>query len=261
MRTYREMETRVARAPEPQRRSLRTAQPLAVVVASKTAPMRFQQMDAPTRQKIAQQAAEVPKFREQRNRWESTPEVIKAPAPQAEHRAAAPGVEGQKTVTPPQRPESLTPSAPVPAGQRREPLPSAEPKVPAATPPQRREPSGAPTAQPKGPETPRVEPPIPPAPARPERHEPPAAERKPEATPPPERREPSAPAAEPRVPAPAAREPRPTQSERIKTPPSPIVGRPAEAGEKGPPSRPTNERQDKPDARESRPDPGGRKGN
>ena len=242
MRTYREMETRVARAPEPQRRDLRTARPLAVVVASKTAPMMFQQMDAPTRQKIAQQAAEVPKFREQRNRWESTPEVIKAPAPQAEHRAAAPGVEGQKTVTPPQRPESLTPSAPVPAGQRREP-------------------SGAPTAQPKGPETPRVEPPIPPAPARPERHEPPAAERKPEATPPPERREPSAPAAEPRVPAPAAREPRPTQSERIKTPPSPIVGRPAEAGEKGPPSRPTNERQDKPDARESRPDPGGRKGN
>jgi hypothetical protein len=71
-RTYREIEVRRTALPEAQRRDIQMAQPLSVVVAAKSASLTFEQVKSSERRKITQQATDVHKFREQRNRWEST---------------------------------------------------------------------------------------------------------------------------------------------------------------------------------------------
>jgi len=92
-RTYREMETREARLPEPQRRNLQVAQPLtAVVAASKATPLKFEHINTKAQQKLATQATAVHKFREERNRWEST---------SAGHKIVQPPMERKGPVTPP----------------------------------------------------------------------------------------------------------------------------------------------------------------
>jgi len=55
-RTYTEMNARMAKAPEPQRKVIRIAEPLDTMVKSKTAPARFERIDNDARQKIAKQA-------------------------------------------------------------------------------------------------------------------------------------------------------------------------------------------------------------
>jgi hypothetical protein len=72
-KTFREMEAKVAAAPEKDRRTLEVAKPLAKVVASKTTTVKFEHVTADTRQRIVQQTAETAKFRTERTKWEATP--------------------------------------------------------------------------------------------------------------------------------------------------------------------------------------------
>jgi hypothetical protein len=71
-RTYHEMEARQARLPEAQRRDPQMARPLTAVVANKATPLRFEQINDKARGKIATQTTSVQKFRDKRNRWESS---------------------------------------------------------------------------------------------------------------------------------------------------------------------------------------------
>jgi len=73
-RTYREQEARLAKMPEPQRRGRQMAQPLTVAVASRETPLKFERIKPDTRQKIANQASQMHKLREERNRWEAAAE-------------------------------------------------------------------------------------------------------------------------------------------------------------------------------------------
>jgi hypothetical protein len=91
-RTYREMETRQAKLPEPQRRDVQMARPLSTVVADKATPLKFGQLNSGDRKKITTQATDLHKFRDQRTRWEST-------AP--EQKTAQPPTERKGLVTPP----------------------------------------------------------------------------------------------------------------------------------------------------------------
>jgi hypothetical protein len=108
------METRLPGLSEPQRREFQMARPFKDVVASKTGPLKFGQVNDNARGKIAAQATDVHKFTEQRSRWES-------PA------------AGRKTVQPPAKPEApvMTP------GGAREPTRS---QTPVMTPGGAREP-------------------------------------------------------------------------------------------------------------------------
>ena len=99
-RTYREQETRLARLPESQRRTLEVAQLLTTAVARKTFPVRFEQIKTAARQKIAQQATRVQTFRQERTRWEAAPAAPKAGQPAAERRGpSAPPTERKQVVT------------------------------------------------------------------------------------------------------------------------------------------------------------------
>ena len=101
-RTYREMETRAAKLPEPQRRNIELARPLATIVASKTTPLKFVQVNTDARRKIAGQAADVRKFRDERSRWETTGDRTKTPQPPTERREpVTPPKETRGPVTPP----------------------------------------------------------------------------------------------------------------------------------------------------------------
>ena len=111
-RTYREMETRQARLPEPQRRNLQIARPLSAVVAAKATPLTFRKIDSGTQRKIATQATGVHKFREERNRWESAATGQKTAQPLTERKGSVtppierkgsvpPPVEGRSAVSPP----------------------------------------------------------------------------------------------------------------------------------------------------------------
>jgi len=85
-RTYHEMETRQARLPEPQRRSIRMAAPLSTVVADKRSLLKFEQNKTDARQKLSKKATDVRKFSEERSRWESTSAGPKTVQPPMEHK-------------------------------------------------------------------------------------------------------------------------------------------------------------------------------
>lgn len=209
-RTYREMEDRVAKAPEPQRRSLQVARPLETVVAMKDPRVRFQAVSDDDRRKFTRQEAEVHKFSQERNKWES----------EGSHRGRdAPGKDDRNQVTParPSMPRSdavdtKAPATAVPVDRRERPaVPTPDRKEPAPSPADTRKPAD------KAPDNRGA------APAQPDRREaiaPPAETRRP-ATAAPDRKEP----------------------ERVKIPTSPISGKPAGAGatDSGPPSRPPDE--------------------
>jgi hypothetical protein len=80
-RTYREMEARLGKMPEAQRRNVELARPLATFAASKASPLRFERINSDARQKITRQASDVQKFREERGKWEATgsthPQAVK----------------------------------------------------------------------------------------------------------------------------------------------------------------------------------------
>jgi hypothetical protein len=89
-RTYHEMETREARLPEPQRRNLQVARPLAAVVAaSKETPQKFEHINTKARQKLTTQTTAVHKFRDERIQWESTSAGRKTVQPPTERKGPA----------------------------------------------------------------------------------------------------------------------------------------------------------------------------
>jgi hypothetical protein len=78
------------------------ARPLSTVVADKATPLKFGQLNRGERKKITTQATDLHKFRDQRNRWESTATTKKPVQPLAESKGA---------MTPPsERRESAPPS-------------------------------------------------------------------------------------------------------------------------------------------------------
>jgi hypothetical protein len=127
-RTYREMETRVARMPEAQRRNVELARPLPTIVASKASPLKFERINTDARQKISRQATDTHKLRDERVKWEATkPTNPKAVAPPVERKGpVAPPVERKGPEAPPvERKGPETPTverAPVPAAPRQVPL-------------------------------------------------------------------------------------------------------------------------------------------
>ncbi len=70
-RTYREMEARVARAPEPQRRDLQTASPYNRYIADNNNRARFQDVTPDERRQLSDRNNQFDKFRQDRSRWES----------------------------------------------------------------------------------------------------------------------------------------------------------------------------------------------
>jgi hypothetical protein len=70
-RTYREMERRVSKLPESQRRNFEIAAPITRVATRKTAPFKFQRAKPEARQQVSRQAEDVRKYVKERSRWES----------------------------------------------------------------------------------------------------------------------------------------------------------------------------------------------
>jgi hypothetical protein len=150
-RTYREMETRVTRAPEPQRHAIETARPLSEVARTRSDNLTFERMNRSTQKTVTTQANNVQRFRDQRNQWESTSTTKKpapreteskspvtpspAPGPRVESRRPTP--EPQTGRTPPvtTQPESRRGLTAPPADVgRTEPAPAVGQRRPTATP-------------------------------------------------------------------------------------------------------------------------------
>jgi hypothetical protein len=89
-RTYREMEARVTRAPEARRGDFEVARPFSSYTASRSQNVTFQRMGRGEQKAIETQANNTQRFREQRNRWESTTVAQKTPPAAAEHKSPAP---------------------------------------------------------------------------------------------------------------------------------------------------------------------------
>jgi hypothetical protein len=111
-RTYHEMETRLARLPEPQRRNIQIAKPMSEFVAAKTTSMKFEHINNDARSKFATQATDVHKFRQDRSRWESPEAGQKTVQPPTEHKGpvtqsvdhiepVSPTAEGKPAFAPP----------------------------------------------------------------------------------------------------------------------------------------------------------------
>ena len=209
-RTYREQEVQLAKMPEPQRRTQQVAQPLTVAVTSRETPLRFERIEPAARQKIATQASEVRKFREDRNRWEATaedhPKAVEPPT------GVKPPVEPKPhpEASPPDRSPTGPPRVVIPPAGQKEPVtpPPADHKVPGQGETKAPASTGADEHKPEKPAV---------------------VDRKPGAGSP--------------------REVRVTQPEKVKIPRPPIVGKPADSGkpEFAPPPKPEEERQSEAD--------------
>jgi hypothetical protein len=113
-RTYREMEARVAKMPEAQRRNVELARPIQTIVVSKASPLKFEQINTDARQKIAKQATDAHKFRDERVKWEATgstnPKAVRPPP----EKAVIPPADLKGPVTPPgEHTSALVPPRPV----------------------------------------------------------------------------------------------------------------------------------------------------
>jgi hypothetical protein len=88
------------------------ARPLSTVVAAQATPLSFQKINSGTQRKIATQATSVQKFREQRNRWESTATGQKTAQPLTERKGpVTPRIERKEPVlTPVEGRSSVSPS-------------------------------------------------------------------------------------------------------------------------------------------------------
>jgi hypothetical protein len=233
-RTYREMETRVARLPEAQRRNLEMARPMNVVVKSKSN-MKFEQIKPAERQRIEKQATDVHKFVEDRGKWESqgrregrqtverVPEELRNERGTADRKGPEAKPQEKRETTAPA--EQKGPEA-RPQDRREAPSP-AERKGPEAKPQERKE---APSpAERKAPEVKPQEQGKERAPAQEERKTP---ESKPQ--------ERKAPEAKPEQ-KPSVSPSEGGQSEKVKVPNPPVVGRQGGMFRKGPPSQPSEE--------------------
>lgn len=144
---YRELEQRVARAPEPQRKQMQYARPLSSVEADKSIRLRFEPVDAPTQQRINEHSRSVRKYGEDRRNWESqrstTGPVTKplppgqATAPTPPGVAPRPGVQITPRSVPTPPPQTTPPPVRRETGPifTRPPAPT-QPKPPVQTPAQ-----------------------------------------------------------------------------------------------------------------------------
>jgi hypothetical protein len=228
-RTYREMESRIGRLPESQRRGFRFAEPMKTVVSRKTTTIKFERMKNSTRKQLTRQSPDVRTFREQRSKWESQgpgtrkgqPTVERVPAAER-RRTAAPTMERKGQEMKPSGRERVTP-API---ERRGPEAApTEGRVRQAQPPERKQ--GVPGQVPGGRKKPEMQPQ--------ERQEKPSAERRAPVTitRPQER------------PASVSRPEGPQRnSERVKVPTPPVSSKKGGLStfRKGPPSQPAEER-------------------
>jgi hypothetical protein len=122
-RTYRELQTRMASVPEPQRRDTELVRPLQQVVTQKSTTVRFESMSPESRQQIATSGSEVNRFRTARSKWEAP---VSQPSPPAA--ATPPSRQTEKGTAPPARPEATR--------QRQAPaLSGTPPRAPEASPP------------------------------------------------------------------------------------------------------------------------------
>jgi hypothetical protein len=71
-RTYRDMEKRLDKMPEANRKDIRIAETMDKIVADKKSPMKFEPLKTDARQKISTQSTDVRKFGEERSKWESS---------------------------------------------------------------------------------------------------------------------------------------------------------------------------------------------
>jgi hypothetical protein len=174
-RTYEAMKAQVSRLPEKDRKQAQVARPMKEVVSDKTTPLKFNALDAKTREATANQAKAVHAYKDQRAQWESAPAAFKAgPEP----KAATPPREGvapreviapnepvrtppkelpkppAKVVAPPERPQTPDRGAVVkepPAGQDVQPQKVKIPKPPIAVREPVRDKELAPPPRPKQP--------------------------------------------------------------------------------------------------------------
>ena len=122
-RTYREMESRVSKMPESQRRNFEIAEPMTRVVTRKTTTFKFEQINPDARQQLSRHSNDVHKFVEERSHWESQGSVRKVgrPAmervPSAESKEMAPPV---KRKGPEMRPSERMESSPAERARRGE---------------------------------------------------------------------------------------------------------------------------------------------
>ncbi len=153
-RTYREMEARVAKAPEPQRKSLQIARPLSVVVASKVdVTVKFQAVTVEDKHRFIEQQTAVKKFGQDRSRWESEGAGNVKATP-----TAGPKVPVTPTAPrtgPSAKPADRNPVEPTAPPDRKG---AATPQKETGLPPvENTKPTGLPT-KPKGPRPPAIEP-------------------------------------------------------------------------------------------------------
>jgi hypothetical protein len=266
-KTYREEQTRMARTPESRRKDINMAEPLKTAITTKALPQKFEQMNNTTRQNVSKQGSDVHKFRDDRSKWESAPAATNTAAPtttgkppkdvkqptgtKAPKDVTAPPTERKKPVTPPadhkepvtpptERKGPVTPptdrKGPVtPPADHKEPVtPTKERKGPATPPANHKEPVTPPTDR-KGPVTP---------PANHKEPVTPTTERKGPVTPPVETKGPTE-HIDSKTTAAPPREVRVTKPERVKVPPTTVVGKPESGSvDKTPPRRPVEEQKD-----------------
>ncbi|MBU4317738.1 MAG: YXWGXW repeat-containing protein [Proteobacteria bacterium] len=70
-RTYREMESRVSKMPEPQRRNFEMAEPITRVAKRNTTAFKFEEIKPEARKKIAEHSQDVHQFVQERSQWET----------------------------------------------------------------------------------------------------------------------------------------------------------------------------------------------
>jgi hypothetical protein len=250
-RTYREMETRVARLPEPQRKNVRMAKPLTEFAADKSTHMKFERKSAESQRTIATQTTATRKYGDDRNRWESPAAGTREGQRAVERKIpGTPSTERKEPMTttpdrkgpvtqPAERRDQERKVVVTPPAERKE-TTTPERKKPVTVPVEHKEPATA-TQERKAPVT---------APAErketttttPERKTPvrQPAERKEKVTEPVETRDTVVPPREVPI----------TKPERVKVPAPPIVSK-ENAAEKAPPPRPDKERKDRGEVRDA----------
>ncbi|MGA2092382.1 MAG: hypothetical protein ABSH16_03105, partial [Sedimentisphaerales bacterium] len=127
-RTYREMEQRLDKMPEARRKDIRIADTMDRIVANKKSTMKFEPIKADARQKITRNSADLRKFGNDRNLWESAktppksvqPDVIERKGP-----ATQPNERKEQVIAPTERKQPITP----PSEQRGQTPPSDERKT------------------------------------------------------------------------------------------------------------------------------------
>ncbi|HVT88920.1 MAG TPA: hypothetical protein VHD56_08720 [Tepidisphaeraceae bacterium] len=137
-RTFREMETRLAKAPEPQRKNIQVAQTINNIVVNENTTnvtnIKLTKVNVDARQKIVEQARTVQTFRQDRSKWENKPAAAKAMQPTKEERnavAAPPAADRKEPVAQPAAGKQAPAASPAPAPAARNETPRPQVQRPA----------------------------------------------------------------------------------------------------------------------------------